>query len=665
MARPQETAKADQADLLWTPSESRLTQSRLQDFMGYLETQGQGSYEDYGALHQFSVVKRENFWSALWDYTDIVAEQKGAVVAENSDTFPCQPDAGVRWFPEARLNFAENLLRYRDDRPALISRLENGQRRVVTYEQLHTHVAELAASLRALGVGPGDRVAGFMPNVIETVEAMLATTSLGAIWSSCSPDFGINGVLDRFGQIQPKVLFAADGYFYNGKVCDSLERLAAISDAIDTLEQVVVIPVVSDQPDCSGLSRAVLWEDFLDSSAAEINFAQLPFDHPLFIMYSSGTTGMPKCIVHGAGGTLIQHLKEHQLHVDLSREDVMFYFTTCGWMMWNWLVSGLASGAALVLYDGSPFAQDGLSLLKAIEAEKISIFGVGAKYLAALEKAGIIPQDEVDLASLKTILSTGSPLSHESFRYVYKEFKADICLSSISGGTDILSCFVGGSPILPVHVGEIQAPGLGMAVEIWSDVGEPLLEGKGELVCTKPFPSMPIGFWNDTDGELYRQAYFNHWANVWAHGDYGEVTPSKGYIIHGRSDAVLNPGGVRIGTAEIYRQVERLEEVQESIVVGQEWDNDVRVVLFVVLTSGTVLSDNLRARIANAIRENTTPRHVPAKILEVPDIPRTLSGKIVELAVRNAIHGQPIKNTDALANPEALEAFKGRQELRT
>ena len=665
MARPQETAKADQADLLWTPSESRLTQSRLQDFMGYLETQGQGSYEDYGALHQFSVVKRENFWSALWDYTDIVAEQKGAVVAENSDTFPCQPDAGVRWFPEARLNFAENLLRYRDDRPALISRLENGQRRVVTYEQLHTHVAGLAASLRALGVGPGDRVAGFMPNVIETVEAMLATTSLGAIWSSCSPDFGINGVLDRFGQIQPKVLFAADGYFYNGKVCDSLERLAAISDAIDTLEQVVVIPVVSDQPDCSGLSKPVLWEDFLDSSAAEINFAQLPFDHPLFIMYSSGTTGMPKCIVHGAGGTLIQHLKEHQLHVDLSREDVMFYFTTCGWMMWNWLVSGLASGAALVLYDGSPFAQDGLSLLKAIEAEKISIFGVGAKYLAALEKAGIVPQDEVDLASLKTILSTGSPLSHESFRYVYKEFKADICLSSISGGTDILSCFVGGSPILPVHVGEIQAPGLGMAVEIWSDVGEPLLEGKGELVCTKPFPSMPIGFWNDTDGELYRQAYFNHWANVWAHGDYGEVTPSKGYIIHGRSDAVLNPGGVRIGTAEIYRQVERLEEVQESIVVGQEWDNDVRVVLFVVLTSGTVLSDNLRARIANAIRENTTPRHVPAKILEVPDIPRTLSGKIVELAVRNAIHGQPIKNTDALANPEALEAFKGRQELRT
>ena len=427
----------------------------------------------------------------------------------------------------------------------------------------------------------------------------------------------------------------------------------------------MVIPIVSDKPDCSGLSKALLWQDFLDPAATEINFAQLPFDHPLFIMYSSGTTGMPKCIVHGAGGTLIQHLKEHQLHTDLGREDVMFYFTTCGWMMWNWLVSGLASGAALVLYDGSPFAQDGLSLLKAIEKEKISIFGVGAKYLAALEKAGIVPREEVDLTSLKTILSTGSPLSHESFRYVYKGFKADVCLSSISGGTDILSCFVGGSPIRPVHVGEIQAPGLGMAVEIWSDVGEPLLEAKGELVCTKPFPSMPIGFWNDADGDLYRKAYFNTWPNIWAHGDYGEVTPSQGYIIHGRSDAVLNPGGVRIGTAEIYRQVERLVEVQESIVVGQEWDNDVRVVLFVVLTSGAVLNDSLRARIANAIRENTTPRHVPAKILEVPDIPRTLSGKIVELAVRNAIHGQPVKNTDALANPEALEAFREREELRT
>jgi acetoacetyl-CoA synthetase len=665
MSGPRETEINDQAELLWAPSVARLTQSRLRDFMGYLETQGQGSFDDYDTLHQFSVTQRERFWSALWDYTDIVAEQKGAVIAENSDTFPCQPDAGVRWFPEARLNFAENLLRYRDDRSALISRLENGRRRVVTYKQLYANVAALAASLRALGVGPGDRVAGFMPNVIETVEAMLATTSLGAIWSSCSPDFGINGVLDRFGQIRPKVLFAADGYFYNGKVCDSLERLAAISEAIDTLEQVVVIPVVSEKPDCSGLSKAVLWQDFLDPSTTEINFAQLPFDHPLFIMYSSGTTGMPKCIVHGAGGTLIQHVKEHQLQVDLSREDVMFYFTTCGWMMWNWLVSGLASGAALVLYDGSPFAQDGLSLLKAIETEKISIFGVGAKYLAALEKAGIVPRDEVDLASLKTVLSTGSPLSHESFRYVYKGFKADICLSSISGGTDILSCFVGGSPILPVHVGEIQAPGLGMAVEIWSDVGKPILEEKGELVCTKPFPSMPIGFWNDADGDLYRQAYFNTWANVWAHGDYGEVTPSQGYIIHGRSDAVLNPGGVRIGTAEIYRQVERLAEVQESIVVGQEWDNDVRVVLFVVLIPGAVLSEDVRARIASAIRENTTPRHVPAKILEVPDIPRTLSGKIVELAVRNAIHGQPVKNTDALANPEALDAFRGREELRS
>ena len=665
MAGQKETGLADRADLLWTPSADRLTQSRLQDFMGYLESQGQGSFEDYDALHQFSVAQRENFWSALWDYTDIVAEQKGTVIAENADTFPCQSNAGVRWFPEASLNFAENLLRYRDDRPALISRLENGQRRVVTFKQLYTNVAALSASLRRLGIGPGDRVAGFMPNIIETVEAMLATTSLGAIWSSCSPDFGINGVLDRFGQIQPKILIGADGYFYNGKLCDSTGRLAAISDAIDSLEKVVVVPVISEQTNCAEIANAVLWQDFLDTTATEVQFAQLPFDHPLFIMYSSGTTGMPKCIVHGAGGTLLQHVKEHQLHVDLSRDDVLFYFTTCGWMMWNWLVSGLASGATLVLYDGSPFAEEGLALLKSIEVEGISVFGVGAKYLAALEKANIVPHDEVDLSSLKTILSTGSPLSHESFRYVYQGFKADICLSSISGGTDILSCFVGGSPILPVHVGEIQAPGLGMAVQIWSDDGEPLLGEKGELVCTKPFPSMPIGFWNDPDGDLYRQAYFNTWPNIWAHGDYGELTPSGGYIIHGRSDAVLNPGGVRIGTAEIYRQVERLRDVQESIVVGQEWADDVRVILFVVLTDGAILNDELRTRIANVIRENTTPRHVPAKILEVPDIPRTLSGKIVELAVRNAVHGRPVKNTDALANPEALDAFKGREELRT
>ena len=665
MAGQKETGLADRADLLWTPSADRLTQSRLQDFMGYLETQGQGSFEDYDALHQFSVAQRENFWSALWDYTDIVAEQKGTVIAENADTFPCQSNAGVHWFPEASLNFAENLLRYRDDRPALISRLENGQRRVVTFKQLYTNVAALSASLRRLGIGPGDRVAGFMPNIIETVEAMLATTSLGAIWSSCSPDFGINGVLDRFGQIQPKILIGADGYFYNGKLCDSTGRLAAISDAIDSLEKVVVVPVISEQTNCAEIANAVLWQDFLDTTATEVQFAQLPFDHPLFIMYSSGTTGMPKCIVHGAGGTLLQHVKEHQLHVDLSRDDVLFYFTTCGWMMWNWLVSGLASGATLVLYDGSPFAEEGLALLKSIEVEGISVFGVGAKYLAALEKANIVPHDEVDLSSLKTILSTGSPLSHESFRYVYQGFKADICLSSISGGTDILSCFVGGSPILPVHVGEIQAPGLGMAVQIWSDDGEPLLGEKGELVCTKPFPSMPIGFWNDPDGDLYRQAYFNTWPNIWAHGDYGELTPSGGYIIHGRSDAVLNPGGVRIGTAEIYRQVERLRDVQESIVVGQEWADDVRVILFVVLTDGAILNDELRTRIANVIRENTTPRHVPAKILEVPDIPRTLSGKIVELAVRNAVHGRPVKNTDALANPEALDAFKGREELRT
>jgi len=493
---------------------------------------------------------------------------------------------------------------------------------------------------------------------------MLAASSIGATWSSCSPDFGINGVMDRFGQIQPKVLFATDGYYYNGKTIDLMERLAGIVRQIDSLERVVLVPLLNEKVDVSSIDHAVVLDDYIDRSASGIEFEQLPFDHPQYIMYSSGTTGVPKCIVHGAGGTLLQHLKEQQLLVDLKREDVFFYFTTCGWMMWNWLVSGLASGATLVLYDGSPFARDGRLLLDAIDREGISIFGTSAKFIASLEKAGHVPRDSHQLSSLKTILSTGSPLSHESFEYVYRDIKTDLCLSSISGGTDIISCFVGGCPILPVYLGEIQAPGLGMAVDILDEDGNGLRGKKGELVCTQPFPSCPTGFWNDPDGDKFHAAYFDTWPNVWAHGDYGEITRHGGFIIHGRSDAVLNPGGVRIGTAEIYRQVERIEEVVESIVIGQQWDDDVRVVLFVVLREGLQLDDALQLGIRRSIRDNTTPRHVPAVIVQVADIPRTISGKIVELAVRNVVHGRPVKNTDALANPQALDLFRDLPQLQ-
>jgi len=503
-----------------------------------------------------------------------------------------------------------------------------------------------------------------MPNIAETVVAMLAAASLGAVWSSCSPDFGINGVLDRFGQIEPRVLFAADAYYYNGKICDCLERVQAVCLDVPSIETVVIVPLVGDRDISSAHPEAIAFASFGDAGAAEVNFAVLPFDHPLYIMYSSGTTGVPKCIVHGAGGTLLQHLKEHRLQVGLSEGDTFFYYTTCGWMMWNWLVSGLACGATLVLYDGSPFAAEGHLLLDAIDSERINVFGTSAKYIAALEKAGHRPRQSHRLDSLHTILSTGSPLSHESFDYVYRDFKQDLCLSSISGGTDILSCFVGGCPTLPVYSGEIQAAGLGMAVEVWDDIGRSVVGEKGELVCTRPFPSCPLGFWNDDDGRRFHDAYFAIWPGVWAHGDYAEVFPHGGFVIHGRSDAVLNPGGVRIGTAEIYRQVERIDEVLESVVIGQDWQDDVRVVLFVVLREGVALDDALIDRIRRTIRENTTPRHVPARVLQVSDIPRTISGKIVELAVRNVVHGRPVKNTDALANPEALSLFEDREELR-
>ncbi|MEZ5501460.1 MAG: acetoacetate--CoA ligase [Halioglobus sp.] len=648
------------AELLWTPSAERIAQARISRFIAHVnEHHGASLAPDYFALHAWSVANAEKFWSAVWEFCGVVASQRGTEVLQAPDRLP-----GARWFPGSRLNFAENLLRYRDERPALICLLENGERRVLDYAGLYRQVAALAASLRAQGVVAGDRVVGFMPNVAEAVVAMLATTSVGALWSSCSPDFGIEGVVDRFGQIAPKVLFAADGYYYNGKTCDSLDRLAGIARRIASIRKVVVVPLVQARPALAGIRDSVLFGDFLDTAADAVQFEQLPFDHPLYVMYSSGTTGVPKCIVHGAGGTLLQHLKEHQLQVDLGRDDVFFYFTTCGWMMWNWLVSGLATGATLVLYDGSPFAGEGRLLLDAIDREGISVFGTSAKFIAALEKAGHKPARSHRLHSLKTVLSTGSPLSHESFAYVYRDFKQDVCLASISGGTDILSCFVGGSPLLPVYAGEIQAPGLGMAVAIWDEHGHPLRGEKGELVCTRPFPSCPLGFWNDEDGSAFHRAYFDRYPGVWAHGDYGELTGHGGYIIHGRSDAVLNPGGVRIGTAEIYRQVERIDDVVESIVIGQAWQGDVRVVLFVVLREGLDLTESLREQICQMIRSNTTARHVPAKIIQVADIPRTRSGKIVELAVRDAVHGRPVRNTDALANPEALDLYRDRPELR-
>ena len=642
---------------LWTPSAERVAEANLTRFMQVAGERAGRAFEDYDSLWRWSVDERAAFWDTLWDFCGVVGD-KGEVVLEDGERMP-----GARWFPHAGLNFAENLLRHRDEKPALVFRGEDGTRMTLTYGGLYRAVAGVAAGLRAAGVGPGDRVAGFLPNHPQTVVAMLATASLGATWSSCSPDFGIQGVLDRFGQIEPKVLFTADGYHYAGKAIDSLAPVRNVVEQLDSVQLVVVVPFLNPQPDLSTVPHAVLLGDFVTHDD-EIEFARQPFDHPLYVMYSSGTTGKPKCIVHGAGGTLLQHLKEHQLHTDLMREDVLFYFTTCGWMMWNWLVSGLASGATLVLYDGSPFHPGARALWKMAAEEGVTVFGTSAKYLAAVEKVGVKPARSFDLGKLRAILSTGSPLLPESYDYVGREIGEEVQLASISGGTDIISCFALGNPIAPVYRGELQCRGLGMAVAVYDEAGNERVGRKGELVCTQPFPSMPVGFWNDPDGQKYHDAYFARFENTWCHGDYAELTPRGGLVIYGRSDAVLNPGGVRIGTAEIYRQVEKLDEILESIVVGQAWDNDVRVVLFVKLRDGVTLDDALQKRIRQVIRDNTTPRHVPAKILAVADIPRTISGKIVELAVRKVIHGESVDNTDALANPEALEHFRDRPELR-
>lgn len=652
---PSEGGVIESPQPLWCPSQDRITRSALTAFSAFVnERYPEGDVSTYEALHYWSITATDDFWRCIWDYCEVIASETSNVVVRDADKMP-----GASWFPNARLNFAENLLRRRGDGTAIVSLLENGRRSETTLDELYAQVAAIAAALRARGVEPGDRVAGFMPNVTETIVTMLAATSLGGVWTSCSPDFGFQGVMDRLGQVKPKVLFAADGYYYNGKAHDSLGKVHQIAEEIDSLEHVVIVEIVETVPNIAGIEGAALFSAWQheQASVTDIAFEQLPFDHPLYIMYSSGTTGVPKCIVHGAGGTLIQHLKEHRLHCDIGAEDTLFYYTTCGWMMWNWLVSGLGSGARLILYDGSPFAYQGKVLLDAIDRERITVFGTSAKFISGIEKAGLKPRESHDLSSLNTILSTGSPLSHESFEYVYRDMKDDVLLASIAGGTDIISCFVGGCPTRPVYKGQIQCRALGMAVEFWDDTGAPLKIGKGELVCKQSFPSMPIDFWNDDDGGKYHRAYFARFDNVWCHGDYGEITPEDGAIIHGRSDAVLNPGGVRIGTAEIYRQVEKLDAIVESIVVGQDWEDDERIVLFVVLRQGEVLDEQLALAVRSTIRQNATPRHVPAKIIQVPEIPRTLSGKIVELAVREVVHGRPVHNIDALANPEALSYF--------
>ena len=642
----------------WQPSAERIASANLSALIAEVAADVP-AVSDYPSLYRWSVEQPAAFWQKMWSTCGIVASEAPVTVIDDLDRMP-----GARWFSGARLNFAENLLRYRDDRPAVVAWNESGRQSEHSYAQLYDEVSRLAGALRRHGVGPGDRVAGFMPNVPQTLIAMLAATSLGAVWSSCSPDFGVKGVLDRFGQITPRVLFAADGYRFGGKTFDSLGRVQRVLEAIPAIEQVVVVPSVAEAPDLTFSDRATAWDDFIaDDEAGEIDFAQLPFAHPLYIMYSSGTTGLPKCMVHSAGGTLIQHLKELVLHTDLRRDDRIFYFTTCGWMMWNWLVSSLGVGATVLLYDGSPMKPEADILFDLAEREQMTIFGTSAKYLALIEKEGVRPRRDRDLSALRTMLSTGSPLAPESYDFVYREIKDDICLSSISGGTDLISCFALGNPIAPVYRGELQTRGLGMKVEVFDEAGESVVGQKGELVCTQPFPSMPVEFWNDPDGAKYHSAYFDHFPGIWRHGDWAEITERGGMIIYGRSDATLNPGGVRIGTAEIYRQVEQNDEVVESLVIGQEWDGDTRIVLFLRLREGCEIDDDLRLRLRGQIKANASPYHLPKKIIQVADIPRTLSGKITELAVREVIHGRPVKNADALANPEALELFRDLPEL--
>ena len=645
---------------LWRPSPERRENANLARFMAGIRAHRGLDIADYGMLRRWALAEPEDFWRTLWDFAGIVGDGPGERVLLDRDRMP-----GARWFPDARLNYAENLLRRRDDADALVFRGEERVRRRLSFAALHDRVSRMAQALAARGVRPGDRVAGYLPNMPETIVAMLATASLGAVWSSCSPDFGVRGVLDRFGQVAPKVLVAADGYLYGGKAFDRLPLLREILTGLPGVGHTIVVPYLDDRPPLDGIRGGARYDDALaEQPGGPLAFARLPFDHPLLILFSSGTTGAPKCIVHGAGGTLLQHVKEHLLHTDIKRGDRVFYFTTCGWMMWNWLVTALASEATLLLYDGAPFHPDGTALFDYAEAEGMTLFGTSAKYLDAAAKAGLAPKRTHDLGALRTLTSTGSPLAPEGFDYVYDAIKADLHLASISGGTDIVSCFALGDPTGPVWRGELQARGLGMAVEVFDDAGRPLHGAPGELVCTAPFPSMPVAFWNDPDGRKYRDAYFGRFPGVWCHGDWVTLTEHDGLIVHGRSDAVLNPGGVRIGTAEIYRQAERCGPVLEALCVGQEWQGDQRIVLFVRLRDGVTLDEALVREIKSRVRRECTPRHVPAKVIQVADIPRTRSGKITELAVRDVIHGRPVKNREALANPDALTLYENLPALR-
>ena len=645
---------------LWEPSEARKAGTNIAAFMARANAGKGAGADDYGALHRWSITHREAFWDLIWDYLGVIGEKGAAPHLLDGDRMP-----GARFFPGARLNYAENLLRHRGPETAIIFRREDGLRREWSRDDLHLAASRTSQALSAMGVGQGDRVAAFLPNMPEAVAVMAGATALGAVFSSCSPDFGAEGVLDRFGQIEPRVLFAVDGYKYAGRDHDIRTKLGEIAACLPTVERVVVIPYLRDNPDLGAVPKAVSLEEFLGPHGERgIAFRRVAFDHPLFILYSSGTTGVPKCIAHGTGGALLTNLKEHRLHADVRDGDRVFYFTTLGWMMWNWLLGGLGCGAALMLYDGSPFHPSAEVLWDFAEEDGFTVFGTSAKYIDAIRKEGLAPARRRGLPALRTMLSTGSVLAPDNFSYVYRDIKPDIALASMSGGTDLFGCFVGCNPLGPVHKGEIQAPQLGMDIRVYDDGGRPVLDRQGELVCVRAFPSMPIRFWNDPDGSRYHGAYFARYPNVWCQGDFASISSETGGMtIYGRSDATLNPGGVRIGTAEIYRQVETMDEVLEGLVIGQDWDDDTRIVLFVRLADGAVLDDGLRARIRGRIRENASPRHVPAVIAAVADIPRTRSGKIVELAVRDVVHGRRVANVEALENPAALDLFRDLPEL--